>query len=227
MDKILDGYRRFRAEMQDHQSEFLASLGKKPQRPQSLFITCADSRIDPNRITGTEPGDLFILRNAGNLVPPYGYGHGATTAGVEYAVAALKVNSIVVCGHSHCGAMTALLDPSLVENLPAVSSWLTNAENTRQLFAAKHSNVPEQRRLTLAAEENVLTQLANLMTHPSVAAALAMGELELYGCMYYIESGELQAFFPSEGRFLPLDEREAEPLPNPVHLQLQPETQMA
>ncbi len=172
----------------------------------ALFITCSDSRIDPNLLTQTEPGELFILRNAGNIVPAYGSHIGGEAATIEYAVCALNVKDIIVCGHSHCGAMGALLHPEQTDELPAVRQWLTHAEATSRIIRENYQHISEEApRLTATVEENVLVQLEHLRTHPSVASALVRGDLKLHGWVYKIETGQVFAFDADERQFLPIE----------------------
>ncbi len=174
------------------------------QNPDALFITCADSRINPNLITQTNPGDLFILRNAGNIIPPYGAANGGEGATIEFAVAALGVKDIIVCGHSHCGAMKGLLHPESLGELPSVAAWLGHAEATRRTVKENYSNLNEEQSLNVTTQENVLVQIENLRTHPAVAARLSRGNLNLHGWMYKIETGEVFSYRPDLGQFLPL-----------------------
>ena len=177
------------------------------QFPLALFITCSDSRIDPSRLTQTKPGELFIQRTAGNIIPSYGAIHGGEAATIEYAVTALKVKDIVLCGHSHCGAMAGLLDPASVEKMPAVRAYLEHAEATRRIVEENYTHLTDpEKRLTLTVEENVLVQLESLRTHPSVAAAISRGQLKLHGWVYKFETGEVFAFNPDRGQFLPLED---------------------
>jgi carbonic anhydrase len=156
-------------------------------------VTCADSRIDPELITQSGPGDLFVTRNIGNLVPAYGEMLGGVSAVIEYAVMALKVQHVVVCGHSDCGAMKGLLQPKALEKMPTVQRWLRNADAA--LSVASSLAEPDEkpsvlmRRLT---EENVLLQLQHLRTHPSVAGAMAREELTISGWVYDIGTGEVR-----------------------------------
>ncbi|GBR04963.1 carbonic anhydrase [Acetobacter oeni] len=159
------------------------------QAPGTLFIACADSRVSPGLITQTDPGNLFILRNIGNIVPAYGEMLGGVSSAIEYAVLALGVSSIIVCGHSNCGAMTALLNPEKLENMPTVKSWLRNAETARAVALASENAGPATVRSL--AEQNVLLQISHLRTHPSVAAALARRKLILQGWFYDIGTGEV------------------------------------
>lgn len=205
MEKLVRGIHKFQNDCFSSQQELFERLAKG-QTPEALFITCSDSRISPTLITQTQPGDLFILRNAGNIVPPHRASNGGEAATIEYAVLALKVKDIIVCGHSHCGAMKALLHPEDVEDLPAVANWLSHAETTRRIIKENYADLGDKARLTAAIEENVLVQLENLRTHPAVAARLAKGELHLHGWVYKIETGEVFNYDPVQGQFLSLTE---------------------
>jgi carbonic anhydrase len=200
MEKLIRGLHTFQNEFFDSQQALFERLAKG-QSPETLFITCSDSRINPNLLTQTEPGELFILRNAGNLVPPYGATNGGEGATIEYAVAALGVKDIIVCGHSHCGAMKGLLHPEDVATLPAVASWLKQAEATRRIIGENYADTPEEEKLTATVKENVLVQLENLRTHPAVASALQRGDLHLHGWVYEIETGRVYGYHPESGQF--------------------------
>ena len=132
MQKLIRGIHEFRTEHFRPLQGLFEKLAKG-QSPETLFITCSDSRIDPNLLTRSRPGDLFILRNAGNIVPPHGAANGGEAATIEFAVAGLGVKDIIICGHSHCGAMQGLLTPESVASLPSVASWLSHAETTRRI----------------------------------------------------------------------------------------------
>lgn len=220
MDKILRGYHTFRTEVFGRREEFFKKLARKKQEPGALFITCSDSRIDPNLVTQTEPGDLFILRNAGNIVPPYGAASGGEVATIEYAIAVLGIRNLIVCGHSHCGAMQALLDfenaPPANGKLKGVLSWFANAEVTRQIIADRYQGLSGEELLTAAVEENVLTQLNHLSTHPAVATGLARGDLHLFGWRYEIETGTVYEYDQTRGRFEPLGDTPHPAMPMPV-----------
>lgn len=207
MQKLIQGIHQFRRE------DFLPLQGlfeqlAKGQNPETLFITCSDSRIDPNLLTRSKPGDLFIHRNAGNIVPTYGAGHSGEAATVEYAVTALGVKDIIICGHSHCGAMQGLLQTEQLAALPALAAWLAHAETTRRIIRENYTHLAGDRRVTAAVEENVLVQLENLRTHPVVATHLRRGTLHLHGWVYKIETGEVFAYDVATGQFLPLKESE-------------------
>ena len=169
-------------------------------------MTCSDSRVSPTLLTQTVPGDLFILRNAGNIIPPYGPIHGAEAAAIEYAIEALAVKDIIICGHTYCGAMKAVLDPASLDSLPATKGWLTYAEATRRVMATHYKELPKEDQLEVCIEENVLVQIENLRTHPSVLAAMSRGSLRLHAWVYEIESGNVMAFDDQAGQYLPVTE---------------------
>ncbi len=201
MHNLVNGVHRFQKRVFPGQQKLFEKLADG-QTPSALFITCADSRINPTALTQTEPGELFILRNAGAMVPPYGAVQGGEAATVEYAISVLKVQDIIVCGHSHCGAVSALLNPAAAEGLSAVKQWLAHAESTRRILAENYAELtdPEQR-LNVAIQEHALVQLENLQTHPSVLAALSRDALRLHAWVYRFETGEVFAFHPEKGRF--------------------------
>ena len=201
MQKLIDGLHQFHSTIFSSQRELFERLAGG-QTPDALFITCSDSRINPNLITQTEPGDLFILRNAGNIIPPYGASQGGEAATVEFAVAGLGVRDIILCGHSHCGAMKGLLDETLVADTPAVRSWLGHAETTKRVMKENYVGLEGEQLVSACVQENVLAQLENLKTHPSVAARLARGRITLHGWVYKIETGQVFAYDPSQGQFV-------------------------
>jgi carbonic anhydrase len=207
MRKLVSGVHQFQKSAFAARRELFQRLANG-QNPHSLFITCADSRIVPTLLTQANPGDLFILRNAGNLVPAYGKDLGAEAAGIEYALQALGVEHIVVCGHSRCGAMSALVDPKLAEGMPAVEQWLSHAAATRRVLTENYPGLSPDAALNVAIQENVLIQLENLRTHPIVAARLAAGRLRLHGWVYRIETGDVFAFDPREGQFTAVSDHE-------------------
>lgn len=215
MQKLIEGIHQFQETQFRSQRELFERLAKG-QSPEVLFITCSDSRVNPNALTNTGPGDLFILRNAGNLVPPYGSSTSGEAATIEFAVAGLGVQDIIVCGHSLCGAMKALHAPDSTAEMPALRSWLTHAESTRRVVIENYKHLEGEALLTATVEENVLMQLENLRTHPAVAARLARGQLRLHGWVYKIQTGEVFAYDPTKGQFVPVDQanpREGQPVP--------------
>jgi len=200
MQKLVEGIHAFQREQFGERRELFERLAGG-QAPEALFITCSDSRISPNLITQTEPGELFVLRNAGNIVPPHGPSPGGEAATIEYAVSALGIRDIVVCGHSGCGAMAGLLDPRSLDGLPAVKRWLENAEATARIVKEKYPHAEGKARQMIAVSENVLVQLEHLRTLPSVAAAVARGAVKLHGWVYKFETGQIFAFDAEREQF--------------------------
>ena len=206
MAHLIQGLHHFQEQVFQSKKELFERLGQG-QSPETLFITCSDSRIVPSLITHTDPGELFIIRNAGNIIPPHGAANGGEGAAVEYAVKALGVKHIVVCGHSHCGAMKGLLAPESLTELPTVANWLSHAEPTRCILHENYGNLADSEKLNVAIQENVLCQLENLRTLPSVASKLVQGGLTLHAWVYKIETGDVLAYEPVEGQFLPLSQQ--------------------
>lgn len=200
MEKLVRGLHEFHSTISESERELIARLAKG-QNPEVLFITCSDSRVVPNMITRTDPGDLFVMRNAGNLVPAYGAAASGESGTIEFAVAGLKVKDIVVCGHTSCGAIQGLFDPAKVEGLPAVKSWLQNAETTRRVVQENYAHLSKEKQVRVGAQENVLVQLENLRTHPAVAARLARGDLKLHAWMYRLDDAQVFSFDPASGQY--------------------------
>lgn len=205
MQHLLEGYSRFRSEVYPKRASLFQKLAHG-QKPDVLFITCSDSRVMPEMFLQAEPGELFVIRNAGNLVPSHNSVHGGVSASVEYAVRALKVNNIVVCGHSGCGAMREILEQKHIKELPLVQSWLQLAGPSslwlRSLLeSSAHS--PEEK-LRLLTEANVITQLTHLAQHPAIIAERETRPVELHGWVYDIPSSEIRNFNTATGKFEPL-----------------------
>ncbi|GAA3427500.1 carbonic anhydrase [Streptosporangium sandarakinum] len=184
MQDLAEGVARFQRDVFPAKAELFARLATH-HTPHTLFIGCSDARVVPELITGTEPGDLFVIRTAGNLVPAYSSEADGVAASIEYAVAALGVQDIVICGHSACGAMTALAEGHDLSGAPTVAAWLRHADASRARTTA-HGDVPA------LVRQNVLAQLANLATHPSVARALAEEKVALHGWVYDIPTGRVE-----------------------------------
>ena len=192
MIELLRGVQKFDREVYPEHQELFESLASS-QSPSTLFITCSDSRINPNLITQTKPGELFIVRNVGNIVPPYGAMLGAVSSAIEYSVLVLKVRNIVVCGHSNCGAMNALCDLSSdkFKTMPTVRRWLGAAEAALTAVGPLEATDVGPATIRDLAESNVLLQLTHLRTHPAVAGALARGDLAISGWFYDIAEGKI------------------------------------
>ena len=205
MRRLLHGIRAFQDDVFPSRRSHFDQLAAG-QAPSTLFITCSDSRILPHLLTQTEPGELFVLRNAGNLVPPYTAEHSGEAATIEYAVQVLNVQDIVVCGHSHCGAITGVLRPELIEGLPAVEKWLAHADMVRREIIEQA--VPpdaDDDLLSAAIKTNVLVQLHHLRTYPGVVAAESRGALSLHGCFYRFETGEVTVYDEAAGSFVSIE----------------------
>lgn len=203
IDRLMRGIGKFQTQIFPRYRTLFQQLAQG-QTPTTLFITCADSRIDPALITQVEPGELFVLRNPGNMVPPQGTDPSAEAAGIEYALVALKVRDIVICGHSHCGAIKGLLAPDSLQPLPRMAHWLAHAQGNPNWLKGKHELRDEQARLEHAIKQNVLVQLAQVQTLPLVEDRLAQRKLRLHGWVYMIETGEVLAYEPGAHEFLPL-----------------------
>ena len=199
--QLLDGVIAFQRDVFPAQPEGLA----RSQSPHTLFVACADSRVIPELITQSAPGELFVCRNIGNIVPAYGEMLGGVSAVIEYAVHALGVANIVICGHTGCGAMQALSspdDPTLAQ-MPTVSAWLRNAAAARSVVATLHPHLHGAASVQALVEQNVLTQLGHLHTHPAVAVGLARGRLALHGWVYDIADGHVSVFDPPPRTLVP------------------------
>jgi carbonic anhydrase len=206
LDRIARGVGKFQTEIYPAQREMFERL-KLGQEPLAMFVTCADSRVNPNLVTQTDPGEIFIERNPGNVIPPYAEFVGGVTAGVEYAMRALKVPVIVVCGHTDCGVMKALLRPEQVADMPGVQKWMSHAFEARKHMLREFGDAPEEEQLRRMTEFNVLGQIENLKTHPSVSARLLRGEIEIRGWVYDIGDGSIREADPESGRFELLERR--------------------
>lgn len=199
MEKIAAGVHRFRTYIFPHLRGMFGELAGN-QEPHALMISCSDSRVVPNLITDTRPGELFIERNPGNIAPVYNkQALGGVLASIEYAVAILNVPNIIICGHSDCGAMKGILSPKAVKKLAAVAHWLSHAPKAEEVASIED---PAER-LRILTELNVLMQIENLKTHPAVASRYKKNELGLHGWMFDIESGLIRAWNEKVGQFLP------------------------
>lgn len=202
MRRLIEGLGEFKTNYFSTHLELFEQLAHG-QKPRVLFITCSDSRIDPNLITQTEVGELFVIRNAGNIIPPFRAANGGEGAAVEYAIHALGIEQIVVCGHSHCGAMKGLLQLNkLQEDMPLVYDWLKHAEATRRLVKENYSTYQGEELLEVTIAENVLTQIDNLKTYPVVHSKLYQGKLKIYGWVYHLETGEVLAYDPESHSYI-------------------------
>ena len=203
MERLIEGYKRFLAETFPGKRDQFHLLADG-QQPDCLFLTCADSRIVPDLILQTQPGDLFICRNAGNVIPRAGEPAGGVSATIEYAVQVLRVRHIIVCGHSDCGIIRALMTPDALDGLPSVRDWLQHVEPAWEYVDELERNGGELTRHTALARANVLAQLDNLRTHAFVQQAMAEGRLALVGWYYDILTGRIEQYVEKQRRFMGL-----------------------
>ena len=202
MKKLIRGLHKFRDTYVREHQELLEQLSHG-QKPRVLFITCSDSRVDPNLITQTDVGELFVIRNAGNIIPPYGAANGGEGGTIEYAIIALGIEQIIICGHSHCGAMKGLLKLNKLQaDMPLVYDWLKHAEATRRLVQESYPHYQGEELVEILVAENVLTQIDNLKTYPAIRSRLFQGKLHIYGWIYHIETGEVLAYDPQTHAYL-------------------------
>jgi carbonic anhydrase len=203
MERLIKGHKHFLAEVfPGRRSEF--QLLAERQAPQWLFITCSDSRVVPDLILGTGPGDLFIARNAGNVVPITSADVDGVTATIEYAVEVLHVKEAILCGHSDCGAIKAELDHKSLENLPKARRWLSHVEAAHAYHQPLNPADGAQAELASLIRGNVVAQLANLRAQPSVSRAVEEGRLTVHGWYYDILTGRIEQYDEETGQFLPL-----------------------
>jgi carbonic anhydrase len=205
--KIVRGVQKFQKEIFPAQRRMFEQLGHG-QHPIAMFFTCADSRIVPNLLTQTAPGEIFTERTPGNIVPRYSDHVGGVTASVEFAIHVLRVPLLIVCGHTDCGVVKALLDPEGASGMPALQSWMRHSLPARERLLRDNASASYEEKLRLLTEYNVLEQLENLKTHPSVEARLAKGEIELHGWVYEIATGSIITVDAGTGAFrkLPIEE---------------------
>jgi carbonic anhydrase len=211
MEKILKGVIEFHNSITEHERPKFAKLVAEGQSPRALFITCADSRIVPNEITHTDPGDLFLIRNIGNLIPPYhlvqeGLADTSVAAALEYSLEYLKIKNIIVCGHSDCGAMKAVRRYKDLPQETPLRRWLSSAEGAIQELLAGRAIDDTLSTQNQLAQLNVLAQIAHLKQYPWVRERLETGELMLHGWFLRIETADVQVYHPGRNRFVHIDD---------------------
>lgn len=209
MEKLLKGIHKFQKSYFKKEEDFFKRLSEK-QTPEVLFITCCDSRVDPNLVTQSRPGELFIVRNVGNIIPPYDTirDKNSVAAAIEFAVLGLKVKDIIICGHSNCGAMQSLYrDEKELENMPYLRDWLKLADPVRDIVLKNYPETSSEIRQRFTEEENVLCQLNNIQTYPFVLDTLKAGVLHLHGWYYNIGTGSIYYYNASEDVFELISER--------------------
>jgi carbonic anhydrase len=208
MQKLIEGVHKFQQDEFGNYRKLFRKLSREGQNPHTLFITCSDSRVLAELITQSKPGDLFVVKNVGNIVPPASAtgSTNSTAAAVEFAVESLEVSDIVVCGHSQCGAMEALLNGlPPTRSMPHLQEWLALAAPVRHVLQTEYHHLKSHEELaTAAAEENVLFALENLYSYPGVKKRLEDGSVRLHGWFFKIATAELFAFDPESKQFLPL-----------------------
>jgi carbonic anhydrase len=208
MSRFALGVIKFQREVFPEKQELFERLSTG-QSPEALFITCSDSRIETAMITQTDPGELFICRNAGNIVPPHTNQTGGMTASIEFAIGALQIPHIVVCGHTECGAMKGAMNRAALTNLPHVREWLGFSQGAVDIVESLGADLDPEAKMRMLLEQNVILQLQHLKTHPTVAVALANKAVKLHGWVYDIKTGEVCAYDELAEQWVPVEERYA------------------
>lgn len=208
MSKFALGVIKFQRDIYPAKQELFEELSTG-QSPEALFITCSDSRIETAMITQTDPGELFICRNAGNIVPPHTSETGGMTASIEFAIGALQIPHIVVCGHTECGAMKGAMNRAGLTNLPHVREWLGYTQAAVDIVEALGADLSPEAKMQMLLEQNVILQLAHLKTHPTVAVALAQKTVRLHGWVYDIKTGGVSAYDEASGTWQSIEVRYA------------------
>jgi carbonic anhydrase len=209
MPSFAAGVVRFQTEVFPANQKLFETLAEG-QSPEALFITCSDARVETAMLTQTAPGELFICRNAGNIVPPHSHQTGGMTASIEFAMAVLEVPHIVICGHTECGAMKGAMNPETLGALPHVKAWLGYTKAAVDVVSYIAEGKSDAEKMQTLLEQNVILQLTHLRTHPTVAARMAAGELKLHGWVYDIRTGDVNAYDEAQGKFVPVPELYAE-----------------
>lgn len=208
MSRFALGAIKFQREVFPEKQELFERLSIG-QSPEALFITCSDSRIETAMITQTDPGELFICRNAGNIVPPHTNQTGGMTASIEFAIGALAIPHIVICGHTECGALEGAMHRERLANLPHVREWLGYAQGAVDIVETLGAGLDPEAKMRMLLEQNVILQLQHLKTHPTVAAALAQRAVTLHGWVYDIKTGKVSAYDETSQSWLPVEEHYA------------------
>jgi len=204
MKRLLEGYAKFRSSVFPQAKDRFRLLADR-QAPDALFITCADSRVVPDLILQTEPGDMFLCRAVGNIIPPYGTMAGGVSSTVEYAVEVLHVRHVIVCGHSDCGAIKAMIDRTALERLPLTAKWLGFVESAWRHLDPATPNDPKSLHTGLI-HANIIAQYENLKTHPHIARGIQEKTLQVHGWYYDILTGAIEAWQETERKFIPLEQ---------------------
>ncbi len=208
MPRFTDGVVKFQNEVYPEKKDLFERLAKG-QSPEAVFIACSDARVETAMITQTDPGELFILRNAGNIVPPHTSQTGAMTATLEFAMSVLQVPHIVVCGHSECGAMKGAMNPDSVKHLPHVREWIGYSRGAAEMVEELGKGCSDEEKMKMLIQQNVVLQIQHLKTHPSVLRRMAKNELTLHGWVYDIKTGAVDAYDQATDTFSPVDDHYA------------------
>lgn len=209
LKKFAEGNETFQQSYFKKNEEHLLQLAKEGQNPRTLFIGCSDSRVIPDLIVQSRPGDLFVVRNVGNFVAPYKPDEDfhSTAAGIEYAVGVLKVSEIIICGHSHCGAIAALYNPTCDTGMVHTAKWLTLGEKAKSMaMLALGENAVHEELLRATEHLSIVTQIENLLTYPYVKKLVNEEKLFIHGWCYDIETGAIEYYDPDTYQFRPLSE---------------------
>jgi len=209
IDKLVAGFQHFRRERFERKDTYYQALVREGQHPRVLFLGCSDSRVDPAIVFGTEPGDLFIIRNVANIVPPYeiNAGQHGVSAAIEYAVNVLKVEHIIINGHSQCGGIRALCErpeDAHISSPHLVGRWLALAKPAYDKARADYPDADLNRLAHECEKDSVIDSIANLMTFPMVRERVEAGNLQLHGWYFDMARGQLSAWNPQSRRFEPL-----------------------
>ncbi|MCD4667421.1 MAG: carbonic anhydrase [Sulfurimonas sp.] len=208
MESYAKGNKLFRSYFKKNK-ESLLNLVKKGQSPKALFIGCSDSRVIPDLMVQSDPGDLFVIRNVGNFVPPYKPDEDfhATASGIEYAVSVLKVKDIIICGHTHCGACNHLYEVIEDDSLVHTKKWLELGESAKtSAILSLGANAPKEDLLRLTEKLSITKQIENILTYPNVKKRFENGDLHIHGWYYYIETGKIDYYNAESYEFLPLND---------------------
>ncbi len=208
---LREGYAEFRASTLKQHEELFRTLAKEGQSPKAMVISCCDSRVDPATIFNARPGDLFMVRNVANLVPPYtptgGY-HGVSAA-LEFAVTGLKIKHILIMGHMGCGGIKAYLDGHYEENAggPFINRWMSILEPARARMLAAHGDAPREAQQRALEEEGIRQSITNVQDFPFVRERMEAGKLFIHGGCFDIGTATLYAMDGGTGEFLPMPEQ--------------------
>ncbi len=204
MRNLLRGIHDFQRDGFLSRKSLMERLAVEGQRPQIALVSCSDSRVLPEMFTQAAPGDIFLVRNAGNIVPAGGGDNPGEAASLEFAVEVLGVRDVVVCGHTHCGAVNAILHPETIAGLPTLERWLLSSQETGRIVNERYAHLEGEELMRVAVGEHVLVQLEHLRTLPFIASRLSEPDFAIHGWVYDIKTGEVQVYDVESDAFLPL-----------------------